>query len=89
MKVFFQENTFLICFWKHLFQIKAFYKKNVFQTKKFYFHKNVHIFKAFHPTLVKQIFRIESAGKGAAMEKSKAVTSGKRINERASFVYNL
>ena len=35
------------------------------------------------------IIGIESAGKGAATERSQAVIAGKRINERASFVYIL
>ena len=32
---------------------------------------------------------MESAGKGAAVGKSRAVIGWKRINERASFAYNL
>ena len=50
---------------------------------------DVNIFEAFHLTLVKKIVRIESAGKGAAIEKSRAVIGRKRIDEKASVVYNL
>ena len=39
--------------------------------------------------LSKKIFRIKIAGKGAAVEKYRTVIGGKRINERASFGYNV
>ena len=39
--------------------------------------------------LSRKIVRIESTKKGAAIEKSRTVIGQKRIDERASFVYNL
>ena len=38
--------------------------------------------------LSRRIVRIKIAGKGAVIEKTRAVIAGKRINERASFVLN-
>ena len=45
--------------------------------------------KLFISCLSRRIVRIESAGKGVAIGKSRAVIGWKRIAERASFVYNI
>ena len=86
-KNFFFSLTHLI--FKLFFQVNLSFRKKFFQTKRFYFGENLNIFEAFYLILVKKIVRIESAGKGAAIEKSQAVIGIKRINERASFVNNL
>ena len=56
VSVFFQKKIVLNFFFKNVFffQIKAFSKKNVLLTKKFYFDQKVNIFEAFHLTLVKR-----------------------------------
>ena len=63
--------------------------KNVFEQKSFNSIKMSNIFEAFYLTLVKSNSQIESAGKGAVTGKNRAVIGWKRINERASFMYNL
>ena len=44
---------------------------------------------AYYLTLVEKNRKSKERRKGVAIEKSRALTGGKRINERASFVYNL
>ena len=86
---FFEKHGFVFCFSKtYLFpQINAFSEKTFFKQKSFTL---MLIFsKLFIWHLSRTIIRIESAGKEAAIEKSRAVIGGERINEKASFVYNL
>ena len=89
--VFFQRTVFFnfLFFFQKLifFQIKPF-KTNVFQKKSFTAIKMLILWKLFIWHL-SRIVRIEGAGKGTAIEKSRAVIGEKRINEKASFVYNL
>ena len=93
-KFFFQttgkKKFFLIFFFKNIFfSNKSFFqKKNGFQTS-FILITVLISSKLFIRHLSRRIFRIESAGKGAIIQKSRAVIGGKRINERTSFVYIL
>ena len=71
------------------FQIKTFLKKTFFQQNSFTLIKMLIFSKLFISCLSRRIVRIESAGKGMAIGKSRAVIGWKRIAERASFVGNL
>ena len=73
----------------YFFQMKAFLKKNVFHSKKFYFIEMLIFSKLFILHLSRRIIRRESAALGAAIGKSQAVIGWKTIDDRASFVYNL
>ena len=54
-KVFFPSTSFFNFFFKIFFLNKSFFsKKKGFYTKKFYYDKNVNIFKTFSLTLVKK-----------------------------------
>ena len=64
-------------------------KKKFFKQKSFTFIQMLISLKLIIWYLSRKLVRIESVGKGAAIEKSWAVIGGKRINERASFAYNL
>ena len=63
------------------FQIKTFSKKNFFQQKRFTLLKMLLFSKLFISCLSRRIVRIESAGKGMAIGKSRAVIGWKRIAE--------
>ena len=97
-KIFFHKNKFF--FLKKVFFPKKhfFLQKNVFLPKKFFFFHMTIFFQKLFPILwlkvllwlknvnVFEIVRIESAGKGMAIGKIRAVIGWKRIAERASFV---
>ena len=68
------------------FQIKTFSNTLI---KSFTLIKMLMFSKLFISCLSRRIVRIESAGKGMAIGKTRAVIGWKRIAERASFVKNL
>ena len=81
---------------KEIFESKPSSEINYFPTKKKFFKQKSFILikmlissKLLIWHLSRRIVRIESVGKGAAVEKSWAVIGWERVNERASFVYNL
>ena len=63
------------------FQIKTFLKTKIFPTKSFTLIKMLLFSKLFISCLSRRIVRIESAGKGMAIGKSRAVIGWKRIAE--------
>ena len=65
------------------FQIKTFSNTLI---KSFTLMKMLMFLKLFISCLSRSIVRIESAGKGMAIEKIRAAIGWKRIAERASFV---
>ena len=88
-KVFFSKTGFLpkkIFFSNDsLFSNKNFFeKKNFFQQTSFALIKMLIFSKLFISCLSRRIVRIESAGKGMAIGKSRTVIGWKRIAERAS-----
>ena len=80
--VFFEKRIFLSN--KSFFQSKTFFKQKSITSIKMLIFSEFFIWQ-----LSRGIVRIESAGKRAAKRKSRAMTGWKRIDERASFVYNL
>ena len=71
---------------KTFFQKK---KKTFFEQKSITLIKTLIFSKLFIWHLSRGIVRIESTGKGVAVEKSRTVIGWKRIDEKALFVYNL
>ena len=69
------KKLFSKIFMKKFFKKTIFSKKKVFRTKKFHFDQIVNIFEAFHMTFVKKNHQNRDRRK--------------RMNARASFVYNL
>ena len=80
-KMFFFPKKFFFFKMTVFFQIKTFLKKNFFQQKSFTLIKMLRFSKLFISCLSRRIVRIESAGKGMAIEKSRAVIGWKRIAE--------
>ena len=79
---FFQKNFFF-------FQMTVFFQIKTFSNtliKSFTLIKMLMFSKLFISCLSRRIVRIESAGKGMAIGKTRAVIGWKRIAERASFV---
>ena len=102
MKIFFQKLFFQISkqsifpkkkFFKTIFFVSNnffnFFFKNLFFSTESFFIKMLISLNLFIWHLSRRIFRIESAGKRAAIEKSHPVIGWKRIDKRATFVCNL